>query len=244
MVSTDETEEFMTCVPPKNDLAVKYSLMSNRRQYISWFLRSSIPAILPQFLYLIVLGELMWEFDSQFVLDHCLDSADVTVDAEKVNLRRATTSVIRCSALRNYSGPATDAAGILMLASIIFCTIVSSASYIFRNELITSEPPWKRNHLWFGTVLLSLTLVILYMILVIERGTMSGLSWLTYVLFVLFPLLCLYCCETMKKREQKIERRAAKMRRLQFETRLGMWSPKESNHLNGMGVPQTPDNGP
>ena len=220
--------------------------MSNRRQYVGWFVRSSIPAILTQFLYLIVLGELMWEFDPQFVLDNCLDSADVTADAEEqVKFRQATTSIIRCSALRNYSGPATDAAGIIMLSSLVICTIMSSASYIFRNELITSEPPWKRNHLWFGTVLLSLTLVILYMAVVLERGTMSGLSWLTYVLFVLFPFLCLYCCETMKKREQKIEKRAAKMRRLQFETRLGMWSPKESNHLHSMGgVPQTPDNGP
>lgn len=242
MVSTDETEEFMTCVPPKNDLSVKYSLMSNRRQYISWFIRSSIPAILPQFLYLIVLGELMWEFDPQFVLGNCLFvTTDVTADAVNVKFRQATTSVIRCSALQNYLGPATDSAGVIMLASLVICTIISSASYIFRNELITSEPPWKRNHIWFGTVLLSLTLVIMYMILVLETGTMSCLSWLTYVLFILFPLICLYCCEIMKKREQKIERRAAKMRRLQFETRLGMWSPKESNHLNSMGIPNTPD---
>ena len=48
----------------------------------------------------------------------------------------------------------------------------------------------------------------------------------------------------MKKRDQKIEKRAAKMRRLQFETRLGMWSPKESNHLNSVGVPHTSDDGP
>lgn len=231
----------MTCVPPKNDLSVKYSLMANIRQYISWFLRSSIPAILPQFLYLIVLGELMWEFDSQFVLDNCLD---LVATADKVKLRQATTSVIRCSALRDYSGPATDAAGTIMLASLVICTCISSASYIFRNELISSEPPWKRNHLWFGTVLLSLALVGLYMALVLETGSMAALTWLVYLLFLLFPFLCLYCCETMKKRDQKIEKRAAKMRRLQFETRLGMWSPKESNHLNSVGVPHTSDDGP
>ena len=167
VVLTDEAAEFMTCVPAKNDLSVKYSLVANRHQYFNVLLRSALPAIFPQFLYLIVLGELIWEFDSQFVLEHCLDF----VDPDKVNLRQATTSVIRCDAIRAYSGPAKDVAGNVMLASLAICICVSSASYIFRNELIHFEPPWKRNHLWLGTLLLSLVLVSLYLALVLETGS-------------------------------------------------------------------------
>jgi hypothetical protein len=226
VVSTDEAKEFMTRVPPKNDPSVKYFLMANRRQYFSGLLRSALPAILPQFLYLVVLGELMWEFDSQFVLDHCLDS----LDPDEVKRRVATTSIIRCEALRDYSGPARDAAGSVTLAALAICTCMSSASYIFRTESVRSEPPWKRNHLWLGTLALSFVLVSLYLSLTLEEGSMKALSWFFYVLFLLAPFTCLYFCETIKKRDQKLDKRAAMMRRLQFETRLGMWSPKESTH--------------
>ncbi len=198
MVSTDEAKDFMTRVPPKNDSSVKFSLMANRHQYFSWLLRSALPAIVPQFLYLICLGELMWEFDYQFVLDHCLD----LLDPDEVEVRVATTSVIRCEALRNYSGPATDAAGSVTLAALAICTCMTSASYVFRTESIFSEPPWKRNHLWLGTLTLSFVLVSLYLVLVLEEGSMAALSWFFYLLFLLAPVTCLYLCETIKKRDR------------------------------------------
>lgn len=221
MVSTDEAKEFMTRVPPKNDPSVKYFMMANRRKYFSWLLRSALPAIVPQFLYLICLGELMWEFDSQFVLDHCLDS----LDPDEVKLRVATTSIIRCEALRDYSGPAKAAAGSVTLAALAICTCMTSASYVFRTESIHSEPPWKRNHLWLGTLALSFVFISLYLFLVLEEGSMAALSWFFYVLFLLAPLTCLYLCETIKKRDQKIDKRAAMMRRLQFETRYVRLQP-------------------
>ena len=157
----------------------------------------------------------MWEFDSQFVLDHCLDS----LDPDEVKLRVATTSIIRCEALRDYSGPAIAAAGSVTLAALAICTCMTSASYVFRTESIHSEPPWKQNHLWLGTLALSFVLVSLYLFLVLEEGSMAALSWFFYVLFLLAPLTCLYLCETIKKRDQKLDKRAAMMRRLQFETR-------------------------
>ncbi len=214
MVSTDEAKEFMTRVPPKNDPSVKYS-SANRRQYFSWLLRSTLPTIVPQFLYLIAIGELIWEFDPQFVRDNCLDA----LDSNDVKHRTATTSVIRCEALRYYAGPAKDDAGALTLAAFAICTCVSSASYVFRTESIRSEPPWRRNHLWLGTLALSLVLISLYLALSLEDGSMAALSWFFYALFLSSPLVCLYLCETIKESDQKIDKRAAMMRRLQFETR-------------------------
>ena len=103
MSSTDDAKDFMTRVPPKNDPSVKYSLRANRRLYFSGLLRAALPAIIPQFLYLICLGELMWEFDSQFVKDFCLHS----LDGDEVEpLKAPISSIIRCEALRDYSGPA------------------------------------------------------------------------------------------------------------------------------------------
>jgi hypothetical protein len=39
-------------------------------------------------------------------------------------------------------------------------------------------------------------------------------------------MVSLMMSEVVKKREKRFEERAEKLRRLQFETRLGMWSPK------------------
>ena len=96
---------------------------------------------------------------------------------------------------------------------------------LFRTESIHSEPPWKRNHLWLGTLALSFVFISLYLFLVLEEGSMAALSWFFYVLFLLAPLTCLYLCETIKKRDQKIDKRAAMMRRLQFETRYVRLQP-------------------
>ncbi|KAL7537913.1 hypothetical protein ACHAXR_009079 [Thalassiosira sp. AJA248-18] len=217
MASADEAKDFMTRVPPKNDPSGKYSLRANSRLYLSALLRSALPAIIPQFIYLIALGDLLWHFDSPFVEEHCLQSP-----------------IIRCQALRDYSGPARESAGTISLAALALCTCVSSASYVFRTEAIRSEPPWKRNHLWLGTLSLSFLLIAVYMALVLEKGSMAALSWYFYILFLVAPFVCLYFCEVIKKIDQRHEKRAVMMRRLQFETRLGMWSPKESTHPEHM----------
>jgi len=39
------------------------------------------------------------------------------------------------------------------------------------------------------------------------------------------PFVCLYFCEIVKRMDQRHEKCAVMTRRLQFETRLGMWSP-------------------
>ena len=53
----------------------------------------------------------------------------------------------------------------------------------------------------------------------LEDGSIAALSWFFYALFLSSPLVCLYLCETIKESDQKIDKRAAMMRRLQFETR-------------------------
>ncbi len=207
MVATDEAQDFMTRVPPKNDPTVKYTFQADKRQYISVLLKAILPAVIPQFLYLIVLGELMQEFDAPFLEEYCLNSL------------YAHTSILRCGALRDYSGPATESAGIVMLAALALCTCVTSASYMFRTESIRSEPPWKRNSLWLVTLILSFVLIAIYMGVVLERGSMAALPWYFYFLFLLSPFPCLGVCELVKKKDQRLEKRAAMMRRLQFETR-------------------------
>eukprot|EP00986_Skeletonema_menzelii_P010454 scaffold5084_cov145-Skeletonema_menzelii.AAC.1 len=131
-------------------------------------------------------------------------------------------SSVRCEALRNYRGDATESASVMMLASLILCTCVSSASFVFRTELIRSEPPWKRNHVWVGSLISSLTLLAIYMRIVLAEGSVAALPWYFLALFLLTPFLCLLINEKiLKNSDRLIDRRNEMMRRLQFETKLG-----------------------
>lgn len=66
----------------------------------------------------------------------------------------------------------------------------------------------------------------LYLGLYADTEFKKALPWYYYVLSIVNPLLCLVWNELCKNVEIKAERRAEKFRRLQFETRLGAWSPK------------------
>jgi len=218
LVSTDESKEFMTRVPPKNDNSVSYSLRSNGRKYLSVFLGASFRAIIPQFLYLIVLGELMWAFDPQFVENNCL------ADDAEIPQKPPISTIIRCDAMQDYSGPATESAGTITLASLAICTCLASASFAFSTESIRSEPPWRRNQVWVGTLVSSFILIIVYLSVALAKGSMTSLSWYFYLYFVITPFISLWFSEQVKKMDTKREKRAVMMRRLQFETRLGMVS--------------------
>ncbi|KAK1741012.1 putative transmembrane protein 94 [Skeletonema marinoi] len=66
---TDGSNEFMSRVPSKNE-SFRYSWRGSRRIYFNGLLRAFLPAVVPHFLYLIALGELMWKFDPQFVAEN------------------------------------------------------------------------------------------------------------------------------------------------------------------------------
>jgi magnesium-transporting ATPase (P-type) len=201
MASTDGNKEQMTRVPQKNDVTTKYS-----------FLRSVSSSICSHLIYLVALGELLWALDPTFVEEHCLLD-DYTKE------RTPLAAIIRCQDLEQYSGISTIAAGSISLASLALCNTVLSASFVFRTESIRNEPPWKQNHQWVGSVVISVVLISVYLLGTLEREAMLVLPWYFYVMFVLCPFICLGISEMVKQSDAKQERRAAMMRRLQFETR-------------------------
>ena len=66
----------------------------------------------------------------------------------------------------------------------------------------------------------------MYLALAVTDGTARALPWYYYVFCILNPILCFAWNELCKSVDAKAERRAEKLRRLQFETRLGAFSPK------------------
>ena len=212
MAHTDGNQNQMTRVPPKNDASINYSFNQSRRFYWSLFLRSVPSSIISHLVYLVALGELMWSFDSSFIIDHCYPG-ELTME------RPPLGAIIHCQDLKHYYGPPTIAAGTIAFTSLALCTIFLSASFLLRTESIFSDVPWLKNRQWVGSILFSIILIVAYLAATLERGTMSALSWYFYVLFALAPFICLFMSEIVKKADQKQEKRAAMMRRLQFETR-------------------------
>lgn len=209
---SDGDSDTMQRVPPKNDQNITFGRNEGRRLYSMVALKAIPPAVLPQILYLIAFGELVIAFDPQ-VLNDC-PGATSWVD------------VIRCDALRDYSGPARISSGILVWAEFVFCIAIISSGFVHRFITVKAQPPWDHNTAWVFIVIAVLVVTTIYVSVAVEDGTASALPWFYYLLAVVMPFLCLIWNECLKLEDGKQERRAEKLRRLQFETRLGAWSPK------------------
>jgi len=223
LTATREDKQSMERVPPKNDETVVFSKGEGRRLILHICIRALFPAVAAQIVNLVAFGFLMIAFERDFLL-----AASCGTLSGSLSWR----NVARCDAVRQYSGPAKTWAGSIMLAELALCMITSSASFLSRTELMRKKNPWKANRIWAYSFVVSLALIVPYLAATLSRGVLGALPWYFYVVALLLPLLCLLACELVKRDDQKQEYRAEKLRRLQFETRLGMWSPKESRFLD------------
>ena len=204
MVLSDGTEDCMKQVPPKNDGCFQ------RRQgwvlYSVTIYKALLPAILTQLIHWIALGDLLLALEPDLVSASCRDS---------------WAGAIRCSAMKGYTGPARTMAGSLALVVFVITQIVCG-SLSFRRRFV---PLWKespRNGALTYATWLALGMTALYAALL----KVPALSWYFYAVSAVIPLVCLAWCEYWKTVQAKHENRSEKLRRLQFETRLGAWSPK------------------
>jgi hypothetical protein len=222
MAWTDAQSESMSIIPPKNDDSMVFGRDDGKRLYGHMMIRALLPAMGSQFLYLISLGELLLEFEKIYLEVNC----------PEINLVGANwTHVIRCPSLKFYSGKVRIWSGSLMLSQMALCVIFASAGFLYRTRSLGEEPPWCRNTKWLFSSCASLALTILYLVLSLEGGAASArvarkLPYYYYIISLAFPLMCLFVGEIVKRVDRRHEKRACMLRRLQFETRLGMWSPK------------------
>jgi 4-hydroxybenzoate polyprenyltransferase len=128
--------------------------------------------------------------------------------------------------MKNYVGDAKSSAGSLVLSQLTLSVIFSSLAFVYRFQPLWQQFPWERNILWTISLLLALGVVIMYMVASTKQGTAASLPWYFYAISVVSPFLCIAWVEWFKRSESKQEERAEKVRRLQFETRLGAWSPR------------------
>jgi magnesium-transporting ATPase (P-type) len=219
MAASDADVESMERVPPKNIENVTFQRQEGKRLYRNTLFKGLLPSALPQFLFLIAFGELMIKFDPDVLVSQCGMSPEQVRDS-------IWTNVIRCKGLKDYSGEARTAGGALLLAEMVVCVIITSASFVHSTAPILQEPPWIRNHYWVWSCLASIGCVAIYLAVVLPNGSFGALPWYFFVISAIIPFLCLFGHEMIKRSERQLFERAVKLRRLQFETRLGMWSPK------------------
>jgi hypothetical protein len=200
-------KDSMHRVPPKNDQTVTFG--RNENWYKSAILKSIPPAFFPQLLHLVAYGELMIKFELDFVRENCSESIGVGDWA----------FLLRCVALKEYSGVARTSAGALVLAELIICTVVASATFVHGTIPIQELPPWHGNRVWIYSVLLGILLVAAILLGTLEKGSLSALPWYFYLIALVMPPACLAWNEMCKRSDRKHELRAEKLRRLQFETR-------------------------
>lgn len=215
MAFTESGEDSMAVVPMKNEKSISFARGERPRLCFYILAKSLLPAAMSQLLYLISFGSLLIEFDSKLILDEC------------GLMQTSWEHAIRCEALRSYVGPSVTSSGALIIAFQTLCMIAISSSFLLGTTPVYTKPsPLGKNNIWLGANLLCILLIVLYLSVTLENGTLKALPWYFYFLSLIFPLVCLAECEIVKRNEKKHEQRAAKMRRLHFETRLGMWSPK------------------
>jgi len=213
MAMTSGDSDTMKRVPPKNDKDLTFGRNEKSTFYSMVVAKALLPALLPQILHLIVFGELVIDFEPELVDSQC-PGASNWVD------------IVRCEGLRDYSGPAKTSSGSLVFGQFVLCMFVASAGFVDRLFLLSERKPWVSNFGWLVCNLFAIGFLVLYVSLTTEDGSAAALPWYYYVIAVTTPFLSLVGVDVCKRPEIKLEKRAEKLRRLQFETRLGAWSPR------------------
>lgn len=215
MAFSGSNEESISTVAMKNKTSENFDRGERLRLFIFIALKASFPAVLSQLVYLISFGSILIELDSEIMIDRCGMA------------KLGWTKVLQCDALKSYIGPATTSAGAFVVIFHTLCIIAMSATFLQGSNPINSTPsPVRKNKIWIMSVVLCLFYVVVYSSFSLESGAFGAIPWYLYLFSFASFFLCVVGCELVKRRERKHEVRAAKMRRLHFETRLGMWSPK------------------
>ena len=206
---TKSNEDAMSVVPVKNVKSESFFRGEGQRLIICVIIKALLPAVLSQVIFLMTFGSIVIEHDSELIFKECGATILKWVD------------VIRCDGLKSYVGPATIPSGVLVFCFHSLCMIVISSSFLLNTKPVLSKSSISmlKNQTWVFGVIFGVTTILLYMFLSLQINEFAALPWYFYILLLGSPFICLSLCECTKSYERKFDDRAAKMRRLHFDTR-------------------------
>ncbi|CAM9109976.1 unnamed protein product [Choristocarpus tenellus] len=117
----------------------------------------------------------------------------------------------------------------LVMTVMVLCIVVQSAGFMYRTATVWEGKPWK-NWIWCNTVGIILFLEVVYLwASAAARGTMDLLldcPWEALVAGGLCPIIVALVGESVRRNDARVHKRYITLLRLEFDTRLGMHSPK------------------
>ena len=122
-------------------------------------------------------------------------------------------------------------AAAMLLLELCLCSTVGAFGSLYRADVFWVEVGWRANAVFLGVTAVILTVCFLVILVAVKPSKVGGGeagSAILWPIFSLWPVFTLMIGELVFKRgiEKVIFDRAALLRRLEFETRLGMWSPR------------------
>ncbi|CAM9208539.1 unnamed protein product, partial [Ectocarpus fasciculatus] len=141
--------------------------------------------------------------------------------------------IVWCLAQDNARGEkareASEQAVDLVILELVLCLIAQSASFMYRQASIRKEPPWK-NWVWNNCVIFILCLQVFHLWAAgAARGSLQLLfksRWEPLVAGLFCPFAVLGIAELLKRSDARVFDRYVTLLRLEFDTRLGMHSPR------------------
>ncbi|RLN49540.1 hypothetical protein BBJ29_005080 [Phytophthora kernoviae] len=230
MLASASEKDIMKKTPRKNE---EFETDDDLPRLVSYFLVRHVPSALMS----IIVFECLLGFSLQAAnsvdpyafgsdrfrefrwMDFILDNSLVTM--------RPRPTVVQTAVHRAEAG---------MFLMIGICIVTSSCGYVYRCESIFKLSPF-RNVIW---VVVAFVLLCLQLLLSMVRAGFVGADGVTLwnfvsasvpwtfwaVVFGVWPLLIVAIDEAVKTHDKRHLVRYNKFLRMQFDTRLGMWSPK------------------
>ncbi|CAM9190666.1 unnamed protein product [Phaeothamnion confervicola] len=139
-----------------------------------------------------------------------------------------------CSELAKGSAPAvvwraSAQATDLMLCELVLCLAAQSAGFMHRTAPLRKERPY-HNRAWAAIVAAALLLQAGFVVVAAAaRGSLSMLGavpWPVLLAGALWPAVAVAVGEAVKRHDARLHGRYVTLLRLEFETRLGMYSPR------------------
>jgi len=201
-------EDIMKNCPIKNEKGVVWGGKITRQiEAKHMFCRGAVSSIGPFFVQIVAFGELLG-----------LEERDICGMGASGEWWKA----VRCQDLVNYDGDASRGAGILAITNFSLVMIFVSAGILFR-DVPAKLAIFKRNYIWSGTAAAA-TLIVLSFGFISVNGK-DKLTYWFWLNFFFWPFVSLKTSEWIKVTEKQLLSRGKMLRRLQFETKLGMHSP-------------------